>query len=67
MTDERASTHERIAVDERTVTEEDVRREHQSAVDPTAHWVYLLGVLAGGVAVMLLLIAGLGAGVGAPA
>jgi hypothetical protein len=46
--------------DETTLTEEDIYKEHQRSVNPTAHWAYLFGVLAGGLMLMFLLIAVLG-------
>ena len=46
---------------EREVDAESVRREHLQAVHQPAQWAYLIGVLAGGVLVMLGLIAGLAA------
>ena len=42
------------------LTEEDVRKEHQSAVKVAPHWAYLFGVLLGGVVLMVLLIGFLG-------
>jgi hypothetical protein len=46
--------------DETTLTEDDVRAEHRQSAQPGAHWLYLFGVLGGGLAVMLALIAFLG-------
>ena len=46
--------------DEAQLTEDDIYEEHQQAVNPTAHWIYLFGVLAGGIVLMLGLIALLG-------
>lgn len=48
-------------MNERTVTEDDVRAEHSSSANQTAHWVYLAAVLLGGTLLMLVLIAALGA------
>ena len=48
------------AKDETTLTERDIYEEHQQAVKPAAHWAYLFGVLAGGLVLMLGLIALLG-------
>jgi hypothetical protein len=44
-----------------TITEEDVRQEHQQSARPGAHWVYLFGVIGGSMLLMLALIAFLGA------
>jgi hypothetical protein len=49
-------------VDERTVGEEDVRLEHLGQVSARHHWLYLAGVLGGGLVLMILFIAALGAG-----
>jgi hypothetical protein len=49
------------AKDETVLTEDDVRAEHSLSARPGAHWLYLFGVLGGGLAVMLALIAFLGA------
>jgi hypothetical protein len=46
--------------DESELTEDDIYEEHQQAVNPAAHWAYLFGVLAGGLVLMLGLIAFLG-------
>ena len=46
--------------DETQLTEEDIYEEHQRSVKPTAHWAYLFGVLLGGLALMIALIALLG-------
>jgi hypothetical protein len=43
-----------------TVDVEHVRKEHLAEVDQRAHWLYLIGVLAIGTLVMLLMIAWLG-------
>jgi hypothetical protein len=48
-------------VSERNLTEDDVRAEHGESARPGAHWAYLLGVLAFGLALMLGLIAVFGA------
>jgi hypothetical protein len=45
---------------ETTVDVERVRWEHLAQVDQRAHWLYLIGVLAIGTLVMLLMIAWLG-------
>jgi hypothetical protein len=45
---------------ELTLTEEDVRAEHEQSAKPAVHWAYLFGVLAGGLLLMLALIAVLG-------
>jgi hypothetical protein len=49
------------AKDETKLTEDDVRAEHHESAKPAAHWVYLFGVLGGGLVLMLALIAYLGA------
>ena len=49
-----------MAKDETKLREEDIREEHQRLVNPRAHWAYLFGVLAGGLVLMLALIAFLG-------
>lgn len=41
---------------ERDLTVEDVEREHLAQVDPRAHAVYVVAILVGGFALMLLLI-----------
>lgn len=46
--------------DEATLTEEDVRKEHEREAKPGPHWAYLFGVLGGGLVVMLALIGFLG-------
>jgi hypothetical protein len=46
---------------EREVTEEQVRQEHQTAVNVPAHWAYLVAVLVGGTLLMLGFVAWLGA------
>ena len=46
--------------DETTLTEEDVRGEHERSARPGPHWVYLFSVLGGGLVLMLGLIAFLG-------
>ena len=45
---------------DKTIDEETVRREHLEEVNEMAHWAYLVGVLAGGTLIMLVLIALLG-------
>ena len=47
--------------DDRSLTEDDVWQEHQSSVKPAAHWAYQFRVLGGTLALMLALIALLGA------
>jgi hypothetical protein len=49
-----------IEKDETELREEDIRQEHQRAINPSAHWAYLVGVLGGGLVLMLALIAFLG-------
>jgi hypothetical protein len=49
---------------ERTLTEDDVRDEHLASVSQAGHWAYLFGVILGSMAVMVGLIALLGAGGG---
>ncbi len=44
------------------ITDLRVRSEHLAEVNPPAHWAYLFGVLLGGLALMVLLMAWLGAG-----
>jgi len=46
---------------ERTVDADQVRVEHLAEVDARAHWLYLVGVMAGGTLLMLAIIAILGA------
>ena len=41
---------------ERTVTEDQVRREHLREVNVRAHWLYIVGVLGSGVVLMLALL-----------
>jgi hypothetical protein len=48
--------------DEKTITEIRVRNEHLREINEPAHWIYLLGVLVGGLALMLFLLAMLGGG-----
>jgi hypothetical protein len=48
------------AKDETKLTEDDVRSEHHRSAKPAAHWLYLLGVLGGGLLLMFALIAYLG-------
>jgi hypothetical protein len=50
------------AKDETELTEDDVRAEHHESAKPAAHWIYLVGVLGGGLVAMLALIAYLGGG-----
>jgi hypothetical protein len=50
-----------VARDERTIREEDVRREHLDEVRVDLHWAYLAGVLLGAFLLMVGLIAVLGA------
>jgi hypothetical protein len=45
---------------ERDVSEDQVRTEHLAEVDQVRQWVYLFGVIVGGLASMLALIAALG-------
>jgi hypothetical protein len=45
---------------DRDMTVADVEREHDAAVEPKAHWAYLLGVMGVGMATMLVFIAWLG-------
>jgi hypothetical protein len=49
------------AEQEKTLSEDDVRREHLATVNRPAHWIYLSAVLVGGTLLMVLLIAWLGA------
>ena len=46
---------------EANIDEEQVRQEHLASVNVGAHWLYLIGVLVGGTALMVLVIAVLGA------
>lgn len=46
--------------DEAKLTEQDIYEEHQRSVNPTAHWIYLFGVLGGGLVLMVAFIAVLG-------
>ena len=48
------------AQDETELTEDDVRSEHHQSANPAAHWLYLFGVLGGGLLLMLALLAYLG-------
>jgi hypothetical protein len=48
------------AKDETELTEDDVRSEHHQSAKPAAHWLYLVGVLGGGLLLMFALIAYLG-------
>lgn len=45
-----------------TITEIKVRNEHLREVNEPAHWAYLFGVLIGGLALMMLVMAMLGSG-----
>ena len=47
-------------MDERNITDEDVRREHMASVNAPAHWLYMIGVLAVSFLLMIGLIALLG-------
>ncbi len=47
--------------DESKLSEDDVWQEHLESVHVAAHWAYLAAVILGGLAVMLLLMALLGA------
>jgi hypothetical protein len=47
-------------VNEREITEDQVRDEHIKGVNPTVHWIYLLGVILGALVLMVVLIALLG-------
>jgi hypothetical protein len=51
-------------MNESQIDKEQVRREHLASVDQRKHWVYLVAVLGGGCALMLVLIAALGGGSG---
>jgi hypothetical protein len=42
---------------EKTLSEEDVRKEHLSTVNQPGHWAYLFAVLIGGTVLMILYIA----------
>jgi hypothetical protein len=53
-----------VAKDERNITEDEVRAEHLGEVHVGRHWAYLGAVLAGGVLLMIALIAALGASAG---
>jgi hypothetical protein len=48
-------------VSDEKITEVKVRNEHLREVNPPAHWAYLFGVLIGGLLLMVLLMALLGA------
>jgi len=48
------------ATNETELTEDDVRAEHEQSAKPAVHWAYLFGVLAGGLLLMLALMAVLG-------
>jgi hypothetical protein len=45
---------------ERTITEDQVRREHLREVNVRAHWMYIVVVLGGGFVLMLALLWALG-------
>ena len=45
---------------ELTLTEEDVRAEHMREVHVSAHWIYMVAVIAGGFVAMVALMAALG-------
>jgi hypothetical protein len=47
---------------EKTITEDDVRDEHLVEVNPTAHWIYVFGVVVGSTILMIVFIALLGGG-----
>ena len=47
---------------EATITEADVRKEHETSAKPGPHWVYLFAVLGAGLVAMLAFIAFLGGG-----
>ena len=47
---------------EKTITEEQVRKEHLDEVNPTAHWIYVFAVVVGSTVLMIAFIALLGAG-----
>jgi hypothetical protein len=49
-------------VSDEKITEGKVRNEHLREVNPPAHWAYLFAVLLGGLALMVLLMALLEAG-----
>jgi hypothetical protein len=42
---------------EKTISEDDVRKEHLKSVNAPAHWAYLFGVLLGSFVLMVLFIA----------
>ena len=46
-------------MNERNVTEDDVRNEHLQQINPATQWAYLFGVLIGGFLLMVGLIAAL--------
>jgi hypothetical protein len=48
-------------VSDEKITKVKVRNEHLREVNPAAHWAYLFGVLMGGLLLMVLLMALLGA------
>ena len=47
---------------EKTITEEQVRKEHLGEVNPAAHWVYVFAVVVGSTILMLVFIALLAGG-----
>jgi hypothetical protein len=47
-------------IDERTLTEDQIRTEHEADVNVRAHWLYLVAVLVGGFLLMVALIGLLG-------
>ena len=50
-----------MAKDERTITDQDVWREHLAEVNVPLHWAYLVGVIVGALVLMLGLLGFLGA------
>jgi hypothetical protein len=48
-------------MNEREVTEDEVREEHATSVNVPAHWAYLASVLVGGTLLMVGFVAWLGA------
>jgi hypothetical protein len=44
-------------VSEKTLSDDEVRKEHLAEVSVRAHWTYLFGVLFGGTALMVVFIA----------
>jgi hypothetical protein len=49
-------------VSDENITEARVRNEHLGEINQPAHWAYLFGVLIGGIGLMMVLMALLGAG-----